>query len=121
MAVSVAFDPAQITDWLEVTTATGNGFTVSEPVGVETQPVPLSVNTKVAVPSEMPVTKPAVFTVAMVVLLLTQEPPVPGLNVLVLPTQMADAPVMVAVNNEGWVILKVWVPVQLLASVTVQV
>jgi hypothetical protein len=99
VAVNVLFDPSQITDWLAVTTATGSGYMVSRAVAAELHPLLLSVNIKDAVPSEIPVTIPALFTVAMVALLLTHEPPVTGLNVLVMPTQMADAPVMDAVGK----------------------
>jgi hypothetical protein len=51
------------------------------------QPVPESVNVKVAVPTATPVTKPALVTVAIVLSLLTHVPPKEGLKIMVAPIQ----------------------------------
>jgi hypothetical protein len=64
----------------------GTVFTVTDDV-VLLQPVAVSVKVNVTLPANMPVTKPALVTVAMVLSLLTQVPPVVGLKVKVAPTQ----------------------------------
>jgi hypothetical protein len=50
------------------------------------QPVAVSVNVNVTVPANTPVTKPAFVTVATVLSLLTQVPPVDGVKFMVAPT-----------------------------------
>lgn len=67
-------------------------------VGLETQPVDVCVNVKVAEPEDCPVTTPALVTVAIVALLDVQVPPVVGDNVVVLPVQMVVGPVTVTVG-----------------------
>jgi len=74
--------------------AKGRAFTVTVPVGRETQPVPESVKLNVAVPAPTPVTTPVLDTVATAGLLLAQVPPLVGDKVVVVPTQMVLAPVI---------------------------
>jgi len=73
---------------------TGKAFTVTAEVARETQPVPESVKVKVADPAVTPVTTPASVTVATAGLLLIQVPPVEGDKVVVAPTQIVLAPVI---------------------------
>ena len=73
----------------------GLGLTVTGFVGLETQPVDELVNVKVADPALTPETNPALFTVAIELLLLTQDPPVVGLRVVVLPIHIDALPVIV--------------------------
>jgi hypothetical protein len=56
----------------------GLGLIVNDKDGSETQFVVLFVNVKNAVPALIPVTTPALFIAAMLLLLLTQVPPVVG-------------------------------------------
>jgi hypothetical protein len=77
---------------------TGSAFTVTAPV-VAVQLVVPSVNVNVAVPADMPVTSPELFTVATGGLLLAHVPPVVGDNVVVCPTQMLVAPVMLTTGG----------------------
>jgi hypothetical protein len=86
---NVMVEPAHIEVAGEVTT--GRELTVTEEV-VELQPVVLLVNVKVTEPAATPVTV-LPLTVAFVGSLLTQVPPVAGVNVIVLPTHTADADV----------------------------
>lgn len=72
----------------------GNALTVTEEVGADIHPVPESVKVKLAVPADTPVTTPAFVTVATDGSLLTQVPPDAGDKVVVTPTQMLLAPVM---------------------------
>ncbi len=71
---------------------------VTAAVGLDTQPVEVFVKVKVAVPPAMPVTTPALVTVATAVLLLAHVPPVEGDKVVVAPSQIVDAPVMLTVG-----------------------
>ena len=64
----------------------GKAFTVTEEV-VLLHPVVVEVNVNVTDPAATPVMTPALVTVAIAVLLLTQVPPVVGDNVAVLPIQ----------------------------------
>jgi hypothetical protein len=72
----------------------GAALTVTDDV-VLLQPVAIEVNVKLTVPAAIPVTTPALFTVALVGSLLTQVPPVVGERVIVLPTQTEDTAVTV--------------------------
>ena len=77
---------------------TGRGLIVTLPVVLE-QPVVLLVKVNVAVPAEIPVTIPALFTVATEGLLLNHTPPEDGLNVVVEPAQIDVLPVMLTVGT----------------------
>ena len=72
--------------------AFGRALTVTAEV-VEVQPVTEFVKVKVAVPTDTPVTTPALVTVATAGALLTQVPPVVGERAVVVPTQMLLEPV----------------------------
>ena len=74
---------------------TGSALTVTAPVVAVQLAVP-DVKVKVAVPADMPVTNPALVTVATAGLLLVQMPPVVGDKVVVCPTQILALPVMLA-------------------------
>ena len=74
----------------------GFEFTVMFEEGSDEQDELSSVNVKLAVPAPTPVTIPALVTVATEVLLLTQVPPVEGESVVVVPTQIAGEPVILA-------------------------
>lgn len=76
----------------------GAALIVTNPVAAEIHPVTASVNVNVAVPADTPVTTPALVTIATAGLLLTQVPPVVGDKVVVLPTQMLLAPVILTVG-----------------------
>lgn len=69
----------------------GSEKTVKVPV-VLLQPVVESVNVNVAAPGLTVVTLPALSIVAIAGSLLTQVPPVVGVNCVVLPIQTDDAP-----------------------------
>jgi hypothetical protein len=90
-------------------------------VAFEIQPVVVFVNVNVAVPAPMPVTKPAFVTVAIDVLLLTHVPPVVGESVVVEPTQIAEAPVILTVGFGFTLTVILEVPVQPLESVIVTI
>ena len=90
----------------------GNALTVMAPVGEETQPVFKSVNVKVAVPAETPVTTPVLVTVATAGSLLTHVPPVVGDNVVVNPTQTLPGPVILTAGAALTVTAGVGVDVQ---------
>lgn len=81
-----------------VTLATGNAFTVIKPVALDIQLVALSVNTNVAVPGAIPVTTPELVTVAILLLLDTQVPPLVGDNVVDKPRQTEVAPVILTIG-----------------------
>ena len=81
-----------------VTLATGSAFTVIKPVALEIQLVALSVNTKVAVPGAIPVTTPELVTVAILLLLDTQVPPLVGDKVVDNPRQTEVAPVILTIG-----------------------
>lgn len=69
-----------------LTAEVGLGFIVTEVV-VLLQPDKVSVKVNVTLPAAIPVTRPALVMVAMVLSLLLQVPPVVGDNVMVAPTQ----------------------------------
>src|SRR5678810_1380165 len=71
--------------------STGNAFTVTADVVLLQLVVP-SVNVNVTLPAAIPVTTPALSIVAFVGSLLTQAPPLDGVNVIVLPTHTAVGP-----------------------------
>lgn len=77
----------------------GVGLTVTTPVGAETQPVTELVKVNVAAPAEMPVTTPALVTVATAGSLLVQLPPVVGDKLVVAPIQMLLEPVMLTTGK----------------------
>lgn len=68
---------------LPVMLTIGAAFTVTAPVGSEIQPVNPSVNVNVTVPADIPVTTPALVTVATAGLLLAQVPPLTGERLVV--------------------------------------
>lgn len=73
---------------------TGLVSTIIGELGSETQPLDDCVKIKVAMPVEIPVTKPVLVTEATDGLVLDHIPPVDGVRVLVLPIQRLEAPVM---------------------------
>lgn len=83
-------DPVILTDGLV--------FTVIFEDGSDEQVELSKVNVKLADPAPTPVTIPALVTVATEALLLTQEPPEVGDNVVVVPTQIAGDPVIFAIG-----------------------
>jgi hypothetical protein len=93
---------------------TGNALTLTLPV-VAVHPVVLLVKVNVAVPAEIAVTTPELVTVATLVLLLAQVPPVVGDRVVVVPTQMELLPVILTVGKADTVkIIELEHPVVLL-------
>ncbi len=102
---NVAVLPTQTVDGA---VTVGNAFTVTADV-VAGQPVDVCVKVKVAVPAATAVTTPALVTVAMALLLLTQVPPVVGDNVVVKPTHTDALPVMLTVGKAFTVIVAVLV------------
>jgi hypothetical protein len=102
----------------------GSALTVIAPVGEDTQPVFESVKMKVAVPAEIPVTTPALVTVATVGSLLTHVPPVVGDKVVVSPTQTLAGPVILTAGAAFTVTAGVGAdvqPVDVLVNVNVAV
>ncbi len=95
--LSVVVVPSQIAV-PPVTFATGSAFTVIKPVALDTQLVALSVNTNVAVPGAIPVTTPELVTVAILLLLDTQVPPLVGDKVVDKPRQTEVAPVILTIG-----------------------
>lgn len=95
---SVVIDPTQIL-FTPVILTTGAAFTVTGEVGTDAQPVSELVKIKVTEPADTPVTTPALVTVAMAGLLLAHVPPVVGDSVVVDPTQILVAPVILAVGR----------------------
>jgi hypothetical protein len=77
---------------------TGLFLTVTAPVGNEGHPVAVSVNVNVAEPTDTPVTRPALFTVATAELLLAHVPPVFGDNCVVKPAQIEFEPTILTVG-----------------------
>lgn len=84
------------TDVGPVNVMMGFALTVTVAVLFDTHPVAVFVKEKVAVPVDKPVTTPALFTEAMVGLLLVQVPPVTGLKEVVLPSHIELGPVIFA-------------------------
>ena len=82
------------TDVGPVNVMMGFAFIVTSAVLFDTQPVVEFVNLNVAMPAANPVTKPELFTEAMVGLLLIHVPPVEGLNDVVLPWHIDVGPVI---------------------------
>jgi uncharacterized protein (DUF362 family) len=76
----------------------GRALTVTALVASDGQSVVLLVNVNIAVPPLTPVTTPPLVTVATVLLLLNHVPPVLGLNVVVDPSHIVLAPVMLTVG-----------------------
>ena len=74
--------------------AAGIAFTVTAAVAKDAHPVLVCVNVNVGAPLATPDTTPALVTVANAVLLLVHVPPVVGDKVVVAPTHIAFAPVM---------------------------
>ena len=70
----------------------GLALTVTDGVGKLAQPVVVLVNTKLVVPTAIPVTTPLEATVATPVSLLTQVPPDVGVSVVVVPGQIEEVP-----------------------------
>jgi hypothetical protein len=91
------------TQTAEAPPKTGAALTVMAVV-VLLHPVEAWVNVNVAVPAAIPVTTPALVTVATAVLLLVHVPPVVGETVLVAPGHMDELPVMLTVGNTFTVI-----------------
>lgn len=88
----VVVKPTQI--WFgPVIATTGLFITSIGDVGNEGHVVVADVNTKVALPTDKPVTRPLLFTLAIAGCKLVQVPPVVGDNVDVKPTQIGDGPV----------------------------
>lgn len=80
-------------------TGVGVEFTVMDLVLL--QPEAVSVKVRVAVPLPTPVTRPALVTVAMALLLLDQVPPILGVTLAVLPTQTSVAPPSTGLSGSG--------------------
>lgn len=95
VGVNVVIDPTQI-GLFPVITATGLAFTTTGAVGSETQPVEDWVYTKVALPGLIPMTRPALLTVAMVGFKLDQLPLTVGDNEVLAPSQIVEGPIIVA-------------------------
>jgi uncharacterized protein (DUF362 family) len=76
----------------------GRAFTVTVFVASDGHNVVLFVNVNVTVPPLTPVTTPPLVTVATAVLLLDHVPPVEGLKVVVEPTHIVLAPVILTVG-----------------------
>lgn len=93
----VVVEPTQILFNPRILTL-GNAFTVTAGVGAEEHPVAVLVKVKVTDPAETPMTTPPLVTVATALLLLAQVPPEVGESVVVLPTQILLAPVMLTIG-----------------------
>jgi hypothetical protein len=78
----------------------GRAFTVTVLVASDGQSVVLFVNVNVAVPPLTPVTTPPLVTVAIELLLLTHVPPEVGLKVVVDPSHIVLAPVILTLGFE---------------------
>jgi hypothetical protein len=76
----------------------GIAVIVTAEVASDGHNVVLFIKVNVAVPAETPATTPAFVTVATDVLLLVHVPPVVGFNVVVDPTHIEEAPVMLTVG-----------------------
>lgn len=95
VGVTVAVEPSHT---LVAPPRTGKASTVTLPVVAE-HPVVEFVNVNVTVPDAIPVTIPPLVTVAMLVLLLAQVPPVAGERVVFSPTQIEEPPVILTVGK----------------------
>ena len=91
--------PSQI-DAGPVMLTVGFACTVIALVGKDMHPVDVCVKVNVALPGEIPVTKPPLVTVAIEALLLDQVPPVVGDKVVVEASQIVLAPVILTVGFE---------------------
>ena len=80
--------------------AAGIALTVTDGVATELHPLVEFVKIKVADPAEIPVTTPALETVATALLLLAQVPPVVGDSVVVAPIHIEFEPVMLTAGSE---------------------
>jgi hypothetical protein len=110
----MAFDPVILT--------TGLFLIVTGFVGAELHPVAVSVNTKVAEPTAIPVTKPELLTVAINGLLDAHVPPVVGDNCVVKPAQISLDPVIDTVGPTLTVMVIVFVqPVLVSVNVITEV
>lgn len=87
--VAVVGLPIQRDEWANVTV--GRAFTVNALVGADEQPVDVCVQVNVAVPAVIPVTTPALFTVATAGFEDCHVPPVAGVTVVVEVTHIALA------------------------------
>jgi hypothetical protein len=94
----VVVAPTQIVLAPEILTAGCASKVTAEVVAEQFGEVPL-VNVNVAVPADIPVTKPALVTVAMAGALLTHVPPLVGDKVVVEPTQIVLIPVILTTGN----------------------
>ena len=94
---SVVVEPSQMVVG-PVIAAVGGLSTVMLLVALEEQPVEELVNEKLAVPVFTPVTLPALFTVATVVMLLTHVPPEVGESCVMESLQITEDPVIEAVG-----------------------
>ena len=79
--------------------AAGIALTVTDGVATELHPLVVFVKINVAVPDEIPVTRPALETVATALLLLAQVPPVDGESVVVEPSHIEFDPVMLTTGS----------------------
>ena len=77
----------------------GIALTVTDGVATEQHPVVVFVKINVADPAEIPVTTPALETVATALLLLDQVPPVVGDSVVVAPIHIEFDPVMLTTGS----------------------
>jgi hypothetical protein len=93
VGLKVVVMPTHIDDGPE-TLIVGFAFTVTFDVGFDTHPLDELVNVKLAVPVEIPVTKPLLLTVATVGLLLVHVPPVVGERLVVFPIQTVLEPLI---------------------------
>lgn len=82
VGLNVMFPPTHTS---EAAVTTGRSFTITLAVEL-LHPVAVSVNVKLTVPADTPVTKPKTSGAAIATSLLTHDPPVDGLNDIVAPT-----------------------------------
>lgn len=103
--------------------ALGLAFTVTLPVGLDTQPVAVEVKVKLTVPAISAVTKPVLVTVAFDPSELSHVPPEEGDNWVVEPTHTEVDPVMLTVGLAFTLMVELAEPVhpKLLVTVTVYV
>ena len=91
--------------------AAGNGLTVIAGV-VLLHPVAVSVNVKVGLPAATALTIPPLVTVARLLLLLVQIPPVVGDNVVVAPGHKDELPVIATTGGVQLPVAIVKLPVE---------